>query len=100
MITIGIILIILAVLIILAAIIIVYDESVETGIGSILLALFLGFIGIMMINSYIINLENKCKPKVYKIDLPEEISLAKTNDILYINKITKDSIYLGFKPNK
>jgi len=47
------------------------------------------------------------KPKIYsnktvqyKIDLPEEISLAKTNDTLYINKITKDSIYLGFKPNK
>lgn len=35
-----------------------------------------------------------------KVDLPEEIYLSRPGDTLYINKRTKDSIYLGFKPIK
>lgn len=38
--------------------------------------------------------------KEIKIDLPEEIYEARKGDTLYINKRTKDSIYLGFKPIK
>lgn len=52
----------------------------------------IGFIFICIsINTYY-----KSKQSV-KLDLPEEIYLAKPGDTLYVTERTKDSIYLGFK---
>ena len=99
MITTAIILIVISIIFIICGFIIIFEEFLG-GFTLLFLGLLLGYSGINMINGRITQLENKYKPKVYKIDLPEEISLAKTNDTLYINKITKDSIYLGFKSNK
>lgn len=35
-----------------------------------------------------------------KLDLPEEIYLARKGDTLYVNERTKDTIKLGYKPLK
>ncbi len=39
----------------------------------------------------------KHNPVNKTIDLPEEIQLAKPNDILKVERVTEDSIIIGFK---
>lgn len=51
------------------------------------------FIGLL---AAALHIEDRRKENL-KVDLPEEIFLARERDTLYINKRTKDSIYLGFR---
>lgn len=62
-------------------------------------------IGTVSFFLYCINLYNYSKEmnqyrESIKVDLPKEIYEAAKGDTLYINKKTKDSIYLGFKSIK
>ena len=41
------------------------------------------------------NIEQEPKKKV--VDLPEEIQVVKGQELLFVEKVTKDSIILGFK---
>lgn len=47
---------------------------------------------------YIIFRDAKNNPYTFKkLSYPEEIGIAKPGDILQVERVTKDSIYIGFK---
>lgn len=61
--------------------------------GCAIIGLIFIIISLLCYNSIIID---EIKSEI-KLDLPEEIYLAKPGDTLYVTERTKDSIYLGFK---
>lgn len=95
MITIVILVVIIIVGIILVAL---AAEKKDGSLGASGFVLLLFSLGILLVYTNAIHdklNEYEIQPK---LDLPEEIYMSRPGDTLYINKRTKDSIYLGFRP--
>lgn len=75
--------------------ILLFFTSDQEDIGMKILSLI--FIGLPI---WCIGVEIERSNEVIHADYPEEIYQCREGDTLYINKRTKDSIYLGFKPIK
>lgn len=52
------------------------------------------FVILAIFSIYFIDRNIRIKPKY--ISLPEEIQLAEKDDLLFVEKVTNDTIYLGF----
>jgi hypothetical protein len=95
----AIFIIILLIIFVIAATIAFKDGEGE-GIGTLFSILAITFAIILYLGIDARDEVIESYQKEIKLELPEEIYLAKQGDTLYIDKRTKDSIYLGFRKFK